>query len=349
MNSAMTAPEQQNTSRLRLEHEIYADLARTLTSTLDLSEVLLIIMQKVGELLAPENWSLLLMEPDGEHLRFELVVGEVSEVLTGQRLKVGEGIAGWVARYGEGILVEDVRKDPRFCSRFDAVTHFETRSIICVPLKNREKILGVLNLINRIEQTSFTERDMHSMETIAEYAAIAISNADLYRKAQWLSITDDHTSLFNVRYLYEALDGVLRSADEEGGEVCMIFFDLDRFKRVVDTHGHLLGSKVLGEVGFLLRKVVRSEDIPVRYGGDEFVILMPLTEKEEAIEFAYHIREQIKSNLFLSEEGLNLRITASYGVASYPRDAKNKSELLRLADTAMYRIKETTRDSVGSA
>jgi diguanylate cyclase (GGDEF)-like protein len=349
MSSALTAPKQQNTSRLRLEHEIYADLARTLTSTLNLSEVLQIIMQKVGELLAPKNWSLLLMEPDGEHLRFELVVGEGCEVLTGRRLKVGEGIAGWVAQHGEGILVEDVRKDPRFCSRFDAVTQFETRSIICVPLKNREKVLGVLNLINRIEQTSFTERDMCSLQTIAEYAAIAISNADLYRKAQWLSITDDHTSLFNVRYLYEALDDVLRSVDEEGGEVCMIFFDLDRFKRVVDTHGHLLGSKVLGEVGLLLRKVVRPEDIPVRYGGDEFVILMPRTGKEEAIEFAYHIREQIKSNFFLSEEGLNLLITASYGVASYPRDAKNKSELLRFADAAMYRIKETTRDSVGSA
>jgi diguanylate cyclase (GGDEF)-like protein len=289
------------------------------------------------------------MEPDGEHLRFELVVGEGSEVLTGRRLKVGEGITGWVARYGEGILVEDVRKDPRFCNQFDAVTHFETHSIICVPLKNREKVLGVVNLINRIEQTSFTERDMLSLQTIAEYASIAISNADLYRKAQWLSITDDHTSLFNVRYLYEALDSVLRSADEEGGEVCMIFFDIDRFKRVVDTHGHLLGSKVLGEVGFLLRKVVRPEDIPVRYGGDEFVILMPLTGKEEAIEFAYHIREQIKSNLFLCEECLNVRITASYGVACYPRDAKNKRELLRLADAAMYRIKETTRDSVGSA
>ena len=345
----MNAPAQQNTSRLRLEHEIYADLAKTLTSTLDLSQVLQIIMQKVGELLTPKNWSLLLMEPDEEHLRFELVVGEGCEVLIGRRLKVGEGIAGWVARTGEGILVKDVRKDPRFCNRFDAVTHFETRSIICVPLKNREKVLGVLNLINRIEQTSFTERDMASLQTIAEYAAIAISNADLYRKAQCLSITDDHTSLFNVRYLYEALDGVLRSADEEGGEVCMIFFDLDRFKRVVDTHGHLLGSKVLREVGSLLRKVVRSEDIPVRYGGDEFVILTPRTGKEEAIAFAHHIREQIKSNLFLSEEGLNLRITASYGVASYPGDAKNKSELLRLADAAMYRIKDTTRDSVGSA
>src|SRR5512135_347461 len=108
MFAQMTSPEEQNTSRLRLEHEIYADLARTLTSTLNLSEVLQIIMQKVGELLAPKNWSLLLMEPDGEHLRFELVIGE-SETLKGRLLRLDEGIAGWVARSGEGILLEDAR------------------------------------------------------------------------------------------------------------------------------------------------------------------------------------------------------------------------------------------------
>jgi len=345
----MTALEEQISSRLRLEHEIYVDLARTLASTLDLSEVLQIVMQKVGQLLAPRNWSLILMEPDGEHLRFEVVVGEGSEVLTGRRLKITEGIAGWVARSGEAILVEDARQDPRFCGRFDEMSHFETRSIVCVPLKNRGRVLGVVELINRLEQASFTERDMLSLQTIAEYTAIAISNADLYRNVQRLSITDDHTSLFNVRYLYEALDDALRSADERGGEVCLIFFDLDRFKGVVDTHGHLLGSKVLREVGILLRKMVRSRDVPVRYGGDEFVILMPGTGKEEAVEFARHIRQQIKSNLFLSEEGLDLRITASYGVASYPRDARNKSEFLRVADLAMYKIKETTRDSVGLA
>ena len=345
----MTAAEEQNDSRIRLEHEIYADLARTLTSTLNLSEVLQIIMQKVGELLAPKNWSLLLLEPDGGHLRFELVVGEGAEVLTGRRLNVEEGIAGWVARSGEAVLVEDARSDPRFCNRFDALCSFETRSIICVPLINRGKILGVMELVNRLEQAPFTERDMQSLQTIAEYAAIAICNAHLYWKAHWLSITDDHTSLFNMRYLYEALDGVLKTADEERSEVSMIFFDLDHFKHVVDTHGHQLGSKVLREVGFLLRRIVRPGDIPVRYGGDEFVILMPKTGKEAALEFTSNIREQMKSNLFLSDEGFNLRITASFGVACYPEDAKNKSELLKLADSAMFKIKETTRDSIGSA
>ncbi len=348
-SARMTQSPDEITARLRLEHEIYADLARTLTSTLDLSEVLQIIMRKVGDLIAPRNWSLLLMEPDGAHLRFELVTGEGDEVLTGLRLNVGEGIAGWVARTGEPILIEDVRKDPRFCSRFDEMSCFETRSIICVPLKNRGRVLGVVELINRLEQAPFTERDMTSLQTIAEYAAIAIANADLYRKAQWLSITDDHTSLFNVRYLYDALDGVLRAADAGGSEVCMVFFDIDRFKRVVDTHGHQLGSKVLSEVGFLLRKLVRSEDIPVRYGGDEFLILMPHTTKEEALAFAGRIREQVKANVFLAEEGINLGITASYGVACYPRDARDKTELLKLADSAMYKIKETTRDSIGSA
>ncbi|MHC1729542.1 MAG: diguanylate cyclase [Syntrophobacteraceae bacterium] len=346
--SETTSPEEENTPRMKLEIAIFADLVRALTSTLDLSEILQIITQKVTELLAPQNWSLLLMEPDAEHLQFELVVGEGEEILTGRRLRVDAGIAGWVARSGKGIIVRDVSKDPRFCSRFDTLLCFETCSVICVPLINRGRVLGVLELVNRLEQGPFTSRDMHSLQTIAEYAAIAISNSHLYRDVRRLSMIDDHTSLFNIRHLHDALDSELRTADERGGKVCMIFFDLDRFKSVVDRHGHFLASKVLREVGILLRELVRPQDIPVRYGGDEFVIVMPGTGKEEALEFAEYIREKLKSKLFLSCEGINLGITASFGVASYPGDAKNKSELLRFADTAMYRIKESSRDSVGS-
>lgn len=107
--------DQQEIERLRLEHEIYTDLARSLTSSLNLSEILENIMTKVGELLKPRNWSLLLMDADGSRLYFEIVVGDGADLLRGCRLKVGEGIAGWVAQSGQSVLIEDVRKDPRFC------------------------------------------------------------------------------------------------------------------------------------------------------------------------------------------------------------------------------------------
>jgi len=335
--------------RLKLEHDIYSDLARSLTSSLNLSEILENIMTKVGELLKPRNWSLLLVDAERSHLCFEIAVGEGAEVLKGCRLNMGEGIAGWVAQSGESVLIEDVRKDPRFCGRFDQISQFNTKSVICVPLQSRGKILGVLELINRIEQDSFTDLDMRALTTIAEYAAIAINNGHLYQHAQWLSITDDHTSLYNMRYLHDALDKQLIRAEREKYEISMIFLDLDHFKNINDTHGHIYGSKTLKEVGVLIKKLARPQDIPVRYGGDEFVILMPGTGKKEALDFAVYLREQLNTYNFLSEEGLNLRITASFGVASYPGDASNKSEIINLADAAMYKIKDTTRDGVMGA
>ncbi len=340
---------QDDISRLRREHEIYSELAGALTSSLNLTEILETIMRLVGTLLRPRNWSLLLVDEARAELYFEIAVGEGAEAIRGQRLKIGEGIAGWVVKTGESVLAEDVREDPRFSGRFDRISNFNTQSVICVPLRNRGKTLGAIELVNRIEHDAFTDLDMKALKTIAEYAAIAINNAHLYKEAHRLAITDDHTCLFNIRCLYESLDRELASAKIGRHEVSMIFFDLDHFKHIVDSHGHLLASKMLREIGLLIKELARPGDIPVRYGGDEFVILMPKSGKKEALEFAQRLRESLNSRDFLSEEGLNLRMTASFGVAAYPEDAKDKSELLKLADSAMYNVKESTRNAIRTA
>jgi diguanylate cyclase (GGDEF)-like protein len=132
-------------------------------------------------------------------------------------------------------------------------------------------------------------------------------------------------------------------------DLSLIFMDLDYFKLINDKHGHLCGSKLLAEIGGLIISTIRTIDIACRYGGDEFVVVMPETSKENARVVAEKLRSVFKDNRFLKEEGINCPMTASFGVASYPEDAKDRMELIHLADQAMYRVKNSTRDGVEMA
>src|SRR3989304_4214235 len=261
----------------------FSELGKALTSTLDLKEILNIVMEKISEMLQPKNWSLLLVDEEKNDLYFEIVGGEGADKLRDIRLKVGEGIAGWVAREGVSLLVPDVNKDPRFSKKGDESIKFVTKSIVCVPLKSKGKCLGVIELINKMsEGESFKEEDLLLLNTLADYTAIAIENAKFFQKIQELTITDDLTKLYNSRHLYRFLDYEVERAKRYDNHVAMIFLDLDRFKLVNDTHGHLLGSKLLSEVARLIFDDLRKVDIACRYGGDGFLIVMPQTSKKHA-------------------------------------------------------------------
>src|SRR3990167_8685810 len=324
----------------------FSELGKALTSTLDLKEILNIVMEKISEMLQPKNWSLLLVDEEKNDLYFEIVVGEGADKLRDIRLKVGEGIAGWVAREGVSLLVPDVNKDPRFSKKGDESIKFVTKSIVCVPLKSKGKCLGVIELINKMsEGESFKEEDLLLLNTLADYTAIAIENAKFFQKIQELTITDDLTKLYNSRYLYRFLDYEVERARRYKSKVAMVFFDLDKFKDVNDTHGHLLGSKLLSEVARLIFDDLRKVDIACRYGGDEFIIVMPQTSKKHAYEAAEKLRASLAAHTFLQSAALNLHLTASFGVASIPDDAQAAEELIQKADQAMYRVKNRSRNA----
>jgi diguanylate cyclase (GGDEF)-like protein len=169
------------------------------------------------------------------------------------------------------------------------------------------------------------------------------------QKIRELTITDDCTSLYNARHMNFILETEVYRSQRDGYECSLVFLDLDHFKTVNDTHGHLLGSMLLAEIGQVLRANCRTMDFAFRYGGDEFVILLPQTSKENACGVARRLHKLIREKLWLTSEGAGVRITSSAGVASYPGDAKSKAELLHLADEAMYLVKNTTRDNVAAA
>ncbi len=333
----------------------FNEIGRTLTSSLDIDQVLASIMDRISALLKPKNWSLLLLDEKTQELFFQVFVGDkkTHDKIKNVRLKVGEGIAGWVAKERKPVWVDDVYKDPRFTPKVDKAIDFRTEAILCVPLVFKDRVLGVIELINlrdaRESGGIFREEDLKLLQTIADYAAIAIENARNFKRVQELTITDDLTHMHNSRFMHEVLEHELSRAQRYRMELSVIFLDLDHFKAVNDTHGHLRGSQLLAEVADVIRGRLRKSDFGVRYGGDEFVCLLPQTPKHRAHEVARRLRRAINDKTFLVDDPKPVRLTASFGVAAFPTDAKSKEDLLRLADNAMYGVKNSTRDGIGLA
>jgi diguanylate cyclase (GGDEF)-like protein len=289
-----------------------------------------------------------MVDESGEELYFAIAVGTASESLKNVRLKVGEGIAGWVAKHGERLIVPDVYTDVRFAKRIDEMTKWETRSIICVPLRSKHRVLGVIQLVN-VNMDGFGDQELFFLQSLCDYAAIAIENSRSVEKIQELTITDDCTGLYNARHLYKTLETEVYRSARFNYEFTVLFIDLDHFKQVNDTHGHLIGSKLLAEIGYLIKAQLRLIDYAFRYGGDEFVVLLPQTGKESALVVARRLLENMRASCFCKEESLNLNVRASIGLATYPHDAKTPHDVIRQADEMMYLVKNSTRDNIGIA
>ena len=331
------------------EVAVFNELGKALTSSLQIDQVLRTIMEKIDEFLRPDTWSLLLVDEVKQELYFELAVGKGAQALKDVRIKMGQGIAGWVAQNDEAVIVPDVSKDTRFFAKVDEKTKMETRSIVAVPVRYRDHCLGVIELINCVGRDGFQDRDLALLEALADFAAIALENARHVKRIHELTITDDCTSLFNARHMDFILETEIYRSQRYGYEFSLVFIDLDHFKTVNDTHGHLVGSKLLGEVGQMVKVACRRIDFAFRYGGDEFVIVLPQACKENALVVSSRLHRLIGETRWLASEGMDIHITASLGIASYPTDAKTKVELLHLADEAMYLIKNTTRNGVAAA
>ncbi len=325
------------------------EIARTLASPLEIQEILENIMSQISWLLSPKAWSLLLLDEESGELEFAVVVSEVADKLKGVKLPRGHGVAGWVAENGESLIIPDVNCDPRFAAEFDKAFSFSTRSIACIPIRCHDQTYGVIELINSLDEGSFSEADEQILTTIADIAGIAISNARAVARINRLVITDDLTGLYNSRYFFEQVEYEVERAKRYHTPLSLVFFDLDHFKAVNDTYGHLTGSRLLKEVGELLQLLIRKTDRAARYGGDEFVIILPQTEKAGARTLAIKIMEALHKQCFFSNCGKRLEVTGSFGVSGFPDDAETSTELISAADTAMYLVKEQGRNGVSVA
>ncbi|HVR71034.1 MAG TPA: sensor domain-containing diguanylate cyclase [Vicinamibacteria bacterium] len=324
---------------------ILTDIVKTANSILEPRKVIETIMAKIQQLIPSEAWSMLMVDEEKQELTFELALGEKGKDVASFRVKIGEGIAGWVAQTGKPAIVNDTARDPRFAGKFDSKTQFRTRTILCAPLISRGRTIGVVQVLNKLDG-KFNQADLEVLLTLVEPCAIALENAILFQRTEQLTITDDLTKLFNSRYLNVYIGREIKRCKRHGIPLSVIFLDLDGFKGVNDAHGHLAGSRTLAEVGAILVEAVRESDILARYGGDEFVVVLPETPPSGALVIAERIRKAIESHHFLQDQGLDARISASFGIASYPDHALTPEGLIQKADQAMYRVKERDKNGI---
>jgi diguanylate cyclase (GGDEF)-like protein len=324
---------------------ILTDIVKTANSILEPRKVIELIMAKIQQLIPSEAWSMLMVDEEKQELAFELALGAKGKDVSSYRIKMGEGVAGWVAQTGKPAIVNDAARDRRFTRKFDTKTQFQTHSILCAPLISRGRTIGVVEIINRVGGR-FTQTDLDILLTLVEPCAIAIENAMLFQRTEQLTITDDLTKLFNSRYMNLYIGREIKRCKRHGIPLSVIFLDLDGFKGINDQYGHLAGSGTLAEVGSILAEEVRESDILARYGGDEFVVVLPETPPGGALVIAERLRRAIEEHAFLAAQGLSAHISASFGISSYPDHALTPEGLIQKADQAMYRVKERNKNGI---
>jgi diguanylate cyclase (GGDEF)-like protein len=333
---------------------VFHDVARALTSNLELDSLLRSIMAKMEEFFDPEHWSLLMFDEETSELYYALSAGVDDSLLSNLRLGPGEGIAGYVAATGIPLVVPDISADPDWSRYASAHPELNLKSIACLPIRHGDRTLGILQL-NNSELDLLPESSIALLRVLCDYAAIALENARHVKLIQHLSITDDCTGLFNARHLYTLLEQeIVQHIAATASRVVtivqphfsLLFLDLDHFKSVNDRYGHLVGSRLLAEIGNVLKRTIGPDHAAFRYGGDEFVALLRGLDKPAATNLASLVLERLTQTDFAASHGLSLSMTASLGLATFPQDGASLHDLIRSADTMMYSAKEGGRNQL---
>jgi diguanylate cyclase (GGDEF)-like protein len=330
-NARLFQKERRRASHLALLNE----LAQKAASVLNPSELLCSICGEVRSAFDRDFARIEVVDPQRNELIVEAEAGYGAELL-GQRVRYGEGLSGVAAMGREPVLVNSVLRDPRYVALRPTV-----RSALSLPLRYRDDLLGVLSLESSREH-SFSQQDVLTLQSLADQVAIALHNARAYQLALDQAITDGLTGLKTHRYFREALDREWRRSARTGRAFSVIMMDLDGFKQVNDHGGHLEGDRVLAAVATLLDARSRQSNVVARYGGDEFAILMPETNTEQAQALAERLRAALQEDQFLRAHG----VTASIGIATFPNHGPTPEEILRVADCGMYLAKRCDGDCV---
>jgi diguanylate cyclase (GGDEF)-like protein len=332
-NARLFAEEQRRSRQLAFLNNI----SKTAISSEDSEQMLADIVGHIQKNFSFDHIGIGILDYSTKEIEIKAEAGITAQAL-GKRIPLGVGILGRVARSGEAALVQTTSE-----AQLQGVLP-GARSVLCIPIAYGENFLGVLNVESQKED-AFKPADRLIMNTLADLLATALHNAFVFQKLQQQSITDGLTLIKTRRFFFEALSSELKRASRSGRPISVVLMDLDKFKGVNDTKGHLEGDLVLTRVGRLLEQKCRQSNVVARYGGDEFIILMPETGVEQAQILAERLRLWISQDPMLAEH----HITGSFGVASFPVHGFSMEDIVRVADSGMYISKRKGGDCVSIA
>jgi diguanylate cyclase (GGDEF)-like protein len=315
------------------------EIVRGVGASLEPGDIARCLVERAATWIPALSWWLATSDPAGR-ISFLFERAPASDLTAS-----AHAVARWVMEQGDSFSTGDLRRDPRI-SADAAVT------VLAFPLVSRGLQIGALVGMDPLpssREPRLAPATLRALEVLLEPAATALDKALLLKRAEALSVTDDLTRLYNSRYLNQVLRRETKRAGRSGQPLSLLFVDLDGFKSINDTYGHLNGSRALVEAGAVIRGGARETDIVARFGGDEFALVLPDTGEPGALAVAERIRERIASHKFLADGGFTVRLTASVGVATLPGMAGSADGLVQAADAAMYQVKARGKNGIQSA
>lgn len=330
----------QRALRSRVERrEALVDIVHAVSASLDPSKIAELVVERAATWVPAPCWAVVSADASGQH-----------SVLADRGLMPDMGpavhaIAGWVLHRGEDFLSADLERDERLRGELVATA-------LAFPLNCRGRTVGALIGLDRLPSARgprLAPAMRGALQTLLEPVAVALDNALLLKRAEALSVTDNLTHLYNSRYLNLVLRRETKRASRSGRPLSLLFIDLDGFKSINDTYGHLFGSRALVEAAAVIRGSARETDVVARFGGDEFALVLPDTGGEGAFAVGERTRERVAQHRFLAGDGLDVHLTASVGVATLPDVAVSVEDLVNAADKAMYQVKESGKNGIQAA
>ncbi|MFQ3550052.1 MAG: diguanylate cyclase, partial [Armatimonadota bacterium] len=317
------------------------EIAQTVSSSLEIDDVINILALKTKRLLRATSCVVFLVdEADANVMIARVAVGRHRDIFKGARAILGEGPTGKAALSKETYVGKYDPRDLVFLS--NGLRTLDLNSALIAPIFLNGRLIGTINVYDTIED-SFSNDDVCAINFVANHAAMGIINARTYGDAKDTAMRDPLTGLYNRAYLDKNFEQELNRAKRRNEPVCVLGIDLDSFKAVNDTYGHKAGDGVLKHTTKIIKRELRDYDIIARIGGDEFVVVLPGTDKYEAIKIAERITQKVKVYSEASFPDIDGAFGVSIGIASYPEDGEDVDILMSKADADMYKTKQAKK------